>query len=86
MNPETNHFEPLTAASADLENKLRQQLGDTTRLLRPDGSPVPDHWTQFHDNEHVVIKGYTFKVRAVGETYILFEPVGPTLISGEIEK
>ena len=45
-------------------------------LLRPNGEPVPQHWTQFQVGECVVIKNYTFKVAYIGETAILFEPVG----------
>jgi hypothetical protein len=48
----------------------------TTTLLRPNGEPVPQHWTQFQIGECVVIKNYTFKVAYIGETAILFEPVG----------
>ena len=52
-------------------------------LLRPDGTPVPDHWCIFSVDEHVVIKGYTFVIRYIGETSILLEPVGPVLVTGE---
>lgn len=45
-------------------------------LLWPNGEPVPDHWTQFQIGEYVVIKNYTFQVAYIGETAILFEPVG----------
>ena len=45
-------------------------------LLRPNGEPVPEHWTQFQIGECVVIKNYTFRVAYIGETSILFEPVG----------
>ena len=50
-------------------------------LLRPDGSPVPKHWSIFTVGEQVVIKNYTFKVAYIGETAILFEPVGPILLN-----
>jgi hypothetical protein len=46
-------------------------------LLRPDGTPVPKHWSVFRVGENVVIKEYTFKVAYIGESNILFEPVGP---------
>jgi hypothetical protein len=68
MNPETNKFELL---STGVLPHLKQQL-----LLRPNGEPVPQHWTQFQVGECVVIKNYTFKVAYIGETVILFEPVG----------
>jgi len=45
-------------------------------LLRPDGTPVPKHWSVFRVGEKVVIKNYTFKVAYIGESNILFEPVG----------
>ena len=45
-------------------------------LLRPNGEPVPQHWTQFQIGQLVVIQNYTFKVAYIGETAILFEPVG----------
>jgi hypothetical protein len=51
-----------------------------TRLVRPDGTPVPEHWSTFKVGENVVIKNYTFKVAYIGETSILFEPVGPVMI------
>jgi len=51
-------------------------------LLRPNGEPVPQHWTQFQIGEVVVIKDYSFKVAYIGETSILFEPVGPVIIGG----
>lgn len=93
MNPETNKFEPLTEAPADERLPPRYtHAGDAARaklaatavpsspLLRPDGSPVPAHWTVFSVGEHVVIKNYTFRVAYLGESAILFEPVGPVLL------
>ena len=52
-------------------------------LLRPNGEPVPVTWTQFKVGETVVIKSYTFRVAYIGETAILFEPVGPVVVAGE---
>jgi hypothetical protein len=85
MNPETNKFEllgpdtdqnedpgPADTATLGLLRKMVQQQ----TLLRPNGEPVPQHWTQFQVGECVVIKNYTFKVAYIGETAILFEPVG----------
>ena len=51
-----------------------------SKLFRPDGSPVPDHWATYKVGEEIVIKNYTFKVAYIGETAILFEPVGPVII------
>jgi hypothetical protein len=49
-------------------------------LVRPNGQPVPKHWSVFRVGEEVVIKDYTFKVAYIGESNILFEPVGPVVI------
>lgn len=79
MNPESNEFEQL----------VRKQLEDRPpgsvvgRLLRPDGSPVPEHWTIFKIGEHVAIKNYTFEVAYIGKTSILFEPVGPIVVEAD---
>ena len=54
-----------------------------TKVIRPNGKPVPDHWVTFQLGEEVVIKDYTFKVAYIGETAILFEPVGPTVIGND---
>lgn len=88
MNPDTNRFEALTPEDADaVFDRKREELKDhlsaiasPERLLRPDGTPVPDHWSTFKVGEHVVIKGYTFRVAYIGETSILFEPVGRVLV------
>jgi hypothetical protein len=80
MNPETNRFEMLLAATP-LEN-----LETPVRLYRPNGEQVPDHWTKFSVGEHVVIKGYTFAVAYIGETAILFEPVGPVLVGAGVNE
>lgn len=87
MNPETNKFESLTTESlnktvkhledevSDEALKLLQLSSSHSGLFRPDGSPVPKHWTIFAIGELVVIKDYTFKVAHIGESHILFEPV-----------
>jgi hypothetical protein len=83
MNPDTNRLEALIAeveespALAALKEQLKTATG---RLLRPDGSPVPAHWSTFQIGELVVIKNYTFRVAYIGETAILFEPVGPMVV------
>lgn len=80
---------------ADL-SKLNQQFEDNKELLRatlkaqtshdepilirPDGSPVPKHWSIFTVGEKVAIKNYTFRVGHISESTILFEPVGPVLV------
>jgi hypothetical protein len=83
MNPETNKFERLTDQNEDpgpadtaALGLLRKPKQKQSVLLRPKGEPVPQHWTQFQIGECVVIKNYTFQVAYIGETAILFEPVG----------
>ena len=70
MNPATNKFEFV----------YPDRLG---RLLRPNGEPVPEHWSQFRDGEHVEVKGYIFEVKCIGEKYMVLEPVGPVIIGQE---
>jgi len=82
MNPDTNRFEQLQEASPE-QNSAMQRLANAvaqSRLVRPDGSPVPAHWSVFTVGEEVVIKNYTFKVAYIGETSILFEPVAPVVV------
>jgi hypothetical protein len=59
INPETNSIERLQAilgeaqsADAKMQGLLRALPG---QLLRPDGSPVPDHWTKMAEGELVVV-------------------------------
>jgi hypothetical protein len=89
MNPDTNKFEPLILkekSAAAFEVELHKHLECTapeTLLVRPNGSPVPDHWSIFEVGKNYEINGYTFKCAYIGETSILFEPVGPILIGEE---
>lgn len=90
MNPETNRFEALheadpgETATHRQNREVLERMLKGAKLVRPDGNPVPAHWTVFTVGEQVVIKDYTFKVAYVGETAILFEPVGPVVI-GAVE-
>lgn len=98
MNPDTNRFEQLTedpgseeqqqafehAATEQLKRLVAQQ--NAGRLIRPDGTEVPPHWSTFQVGEEVVIKDYTFKVAYIGETAILFEPVGIPIVGTNGEK
>ena len=81
MNPDTNRFEELQQKEL-LEKFEKTQEKESLHdvLLRPDGSPVPKHWSIFSIGEVVVIKDYTFCVQYIGETAILFEPIGPVEI------
>lgn len=75
MNPDTNKLEPLTE---DFNIKVEAP----GRLLRPDGSEVPSHWSVFQVGEQVVVKDYTFKVAYIGEGTLLLEPVAPVVFPG----
>jgi hypothetical protein len=79
MNPETNMFEELhleglkDAERDQREVQFKKQLEQVQQqieggLLRPDGSPVPKHWSVFQVGEAVVIKDYTFRVAYIGES------------------
>jgi hypothetical protein len=91
MNPDTNRMEQLHQETRTELEKFTAKLADADRaaqlqelkrtLLRPDGTPVPQHWSTFRLGEHVVVNGYTFKIAYVGETSILLEPVSPALVS-----
>jgi len=95
MDPDSNRFVPLTEKAdeelvknqtREMQRRLRQMqksLDDPGALLRPNGQPVPKHWSVFTVGEDVVIKDYTFRVAYVGETNILFEPVGPLMVGGK---
>ena len=65
MNPETNKLETLI-----------DPFDDPTRLVRPNGEPVPKHWSVFKEGEELVVKNYTFRVAHIGEKHLLLEPVG----------
>lgn len=86
MNPETNKFEEVFEKGTSEESvgrvehisKIIQRV--QSQLVRADGSPVPAHWSTFKVGELVEIKGYTFKVCYIGETSILFEPAGATVV------
>ena len=90
LNPDTNRFEPLhgeearelTEALTPREKRLGRALAAATapRLLRPDGTPVPAHWSVYHVGEQVRVKSYTFRVAYIGESTLLLEPVGPALV------
>lgn len=86
MNPDTKRFEKLSEQLKEQykrvdEDKWVEPMKST--LVRPDGSPVPEHWPIFTLEEKVVIKNFTFQVKYIGETSILLEPVGPLLVGGD---
>lgn len=91
MNPDTNRFERLQESTegesaAHRQNReAMQRMLSGAKLVRPNGEPVPAHWSTFTVGEHVVIKDYTFKVAYVGESAILFEPVGVAVLNVKAE-
>jgi len=90
MNPDTNKFEELTdgrektTAEKQMED-IQSHLSklSTTNLLRPDGSPVPDHWTVLTLGEVVTIKTHTFEVAYINEGTLVLVPRGPVLVGGK---
>jgi hypothetical protein len=87
MNPDTNRFEELFEKAMKKENKFFKNIEDwceegegLIKVYREDGSEVPEHWSIFTVGEKVVIKNYTFEVKYIGETSILFEPVSPVIL------
>lgn len=89
MNPKTNRLEELCEPTKEQKALLQAMTAhcepSTITLVRPDGSPVPEHWSVFRVGEEVVVKNYTFKIGYIGESALLLEPVGPVVI-GEKEK
>lgn len=88
MNPDTGRLEPLAMRQRhveqmrELERRLKTQHQDLTtearsKLVRTDGSPVPDHWAIFTAGELVVVKGHTFRVAHMNECTLVLEPVKP---------
>ncbi len=88
MNPDTNKFEKLDLPE-NLQKKMQEMeavIGASiphSKLLRPDGSPVPDTWSIFTEGEKVVVKDYTFEVVRIGEGYLVLEQVGPLLAQND---
>ena len=76
MNPDTNKFEQLYKEEDPTTQALAKKLNELeSRLMRPNGEPVPTHWSVFQVDELYVINDYTFRCKYIGETSILFEPV-----------
>ncbi len=78
MNPDTNRFEMLYQPTTKLDRFIKKYT--TGDILRPNGEPVPKHWSVFKVGEEVVIKDYTFKVAYLNETTLILEPVGVPII------
>ena len=88
MNPESNKFEKLTISKeteSSFVDMVTRAQSSPTRLVRPNGKPVPEHWSIFQHGEKVVAKNYTFTISHIGEGYMVLEPVGPVLIGDDGE-
>jgi len=99
MDPVRNQFVPLHEMNEEGEKvpktsgaftkSLHAQIAATAkvkaegRLLRPDGSPVPEHWGVYLVGEEVALKNHIFRVGYIGENTLLLEAVGPVLLSQE---
>lgn len=84
MNPETNELEKLAiqlkdAYTGKATDLINDAIGEV--LIRPNGEPIPKHWSIFKVNEEVVIKNYTFKVAYINESTLVLEPVRPVLLN-----
>lgn len=86
MNPYTNRFEELHTDEVKVLQAKLESLQEQPRLLRPDGSDVPRHWSIFQVGERVIVKNYTFKVAHIGEQHLLLEPAGPVLVGQKEER
>jgi hypothetical protein len=83
---ERDLVEAISNLKAQPADVATLQVPSSCQLLRPDGTPVPKHWSVFKVGEQVVIKNYTFKVAYIGESNILFEPVGLVVVGKDNEK
>jgi len=84
MNPDTNEFEPLrdAAQQSSLTKALQEEVERhaSGTLLRPNGEPVPKHWSVFTVGERLVVKDYTFEVVDISKDRILLKPIGLPVI------
>jgi hypothetical protein len=87
MNPDTNKFEQLFKEATESPTPLERSLKEATEslVIRSNGKPVPKHWTIFQVDENYIINNYTFRCKYIGETSILFEPVGQIIIGEKDE-
>ena len=69
----------------EIEEQSKQVSKVIPRLLRPNGEPVPEHWSIYTTDEEVTIKGYRWKIVHIGEKHLLLEPIGPVLIGEDIK-
>jgi hypothetical protein len=82
MNPETGKFTPLQSTPEEAERmmQLQEELAKLeSRLVLPDGSPVPETWIVLSEGELFTIKDQTFEVKHIGESYFVAEPKKMTI-------
>ena len=79
MNPDTNELEMLQALEEMYELENDKPIFPD-QLVRPNGEPVPEHWSRYTVGEEVELKGYRFRIGHISKGAILLEPVGPVLI------
>ena len=73
VNPETGQIEMLQRVLGEYTDPFARHLG----LLRPNGKPVPAHWSVFTVGQLVEVEGCTMKVAHINESGVLLEPVSP---------
>lgn len=78
MNPDSNLLEELKMVRGEYVRDSETLLPN--QLVRPNGKPVPAHWSVYTIGEEVVVESYRFRVAYIGETSMLLEPVGPVLV------
>jgi hypothetical protein len=86
MNPNTNQFEQVsydddTPSGNRAERRRavaeeRKHAKRYKKALRQNGTPVPDDWPIYDIGEHVMLKGYCFRIAGIGTNSMLLEPVG----------
>jgi uncharacterized Zn finger protein len=81
MNLETNRFEEVLPKVEDALEQFSEKMSGMSGYVRHDGSEVPKGYPIFGVGEEFQLKGYRFKVKAIKEDEIIFEPVGPVPIS-----
>lgn len=82
MNPDTNKMEELALAQVIAQAEPAGGFVPV-QLVRPDGSPVPEHWSKYKVGEEVAVNGYRWAVAHLGEKHMLLEPLGPVLVGEE---
>jgi hypothetical protein len=81
MNLETNRFEEVHPKVESALEQFAKKMPDMSGYVRHDGSDVPKGYPVFGIGEEFQLKGYRFKVKAIKEDEIIFEPVGSVSVS-----